>query len=840
MTVYNRAYRLRIRNKADDADLLVITSLEGSDNPYITEAPSGDGQSFDPITGAPTTGSYTFVVADEGTVQSKGVVTVNLADVYARQQMIGLRAYGEVNDGTTWSSLVPGYVLAVRLVSPIEYEIQIGETRRKEVSREIFKTATEQFPGVTCVIGGPVIGGFAGIIPDNGGWTYHVHQVASAPAYVQIKIDEGFDPRKPFDSSGALDTFTSVSTAVTDFTNDWARPYFEPSDAWLGASTPIQGHFPQLRVKLIPDGGTEADALYFVPLSEPEVASTAWWDPAGLADNLMRSGVSSLWLPVDGVDANGDSFTGWNPTVNDVYEVWVYSLTVNKENPLHIYERPVDLWEKIRLELGYTASVDYDDTTLADLTAAINTRLTGSATTDVKLALRITEPIKVPDFSTKTIYGPFRTSSRIADALLQLISISVAGNPLPDTVIDIDDLRSWEGTVFDVDESTVVTAVTLKTQVIRLWSSDDQDQPEADGLVMTPAPVDTIENSDDDIPPGLEHTVEIGDIPGMILIDDPTPANIVPLPLEPFLRSVGDEIFQRFGRGGIAGEISCLPNVEALVGDEVIVNLLHRPAADAGQSPISQRGGERRVQIVQRTEATEGPVIRIMDSAIEVLPPDPEGGGGGGTTDPTGITPTAPVAFGYGGPYGIANASWIDEYPQFYTLVQWEAHPPSDTTFTELYGGEHLKNPGVYSDSMTGIGRGWIARCRIRYTDTIINSNWSSYSNEVTVDLETPDTPTDVPSNLIATSPVADEAHAAWTNTNALLQIRIQWQGSPSEERADFYNIPGGLRLLDAATDTDDIETGAALYGRFKLQYVNSAGVAGPWSTYSQPVEITA
>jgi hypothetical protein len=832
MTVETKYFRLRIRNKADDANLLILDSTPDGENPYLTAPPDGDGQSFDPLTGAPSTGSYTFRAADAETADGR-VVTSLLADVYARQQMIGLRAYGEVSsNGSSWTTLIPGYVLSVRLISAIEYAFQIGDTRRREQSRELFKAATTQFPGVTCVIGGPVIGGFAGMIPDNGGWTYHVNQVATTPDYVQLKIDEGFDPRKP-----PYDTFTTVTEAIADFTNDWARPYWEPATNWLLASTAIQGHFPQLRAKLIPDGGDESDALYFVPLSEPEDTVGPWWDPNPLGDNLMRDGESSLWLPVDGVDANGDPVV-FAPSVSDVFQVWVYALPVSRENPLHIYERPVDLWEKIRLELGYTAGDDYDDTNLTALTTEINARLGG----DVKVALRIMEPMKAPDIEQKAIYGPFLLSSRINDGLLQLFSRSVVGKPAPTTVVTIDDLRSDEGTVFDLDESTVVTAITVKQQTIRLWTTDEQDQPEADGLIATPSTTDTIENSDDDIPAGLEHTVVIGDIPGMVLLHDDTPADIVPLPFEQYLRGIGDEMFQRFGRGAIAGEISCLSDIDQPVGEEFIANLMHRPVSDASQSPVTQRGGEQRVQIVQRTESVEGPKFRIINSEVVEITGGVDTGVGGGTeeeTDPTGITPTAPIIFALGGGSGVVNANWVDSYPQFATYTQWEAHPPSDSTFNLLYGGEHSIVPGVFTDSVGSVGLGWTVRFRYQLTDGALTSAWSDWSNEVVASAASPSTPTSKPFGLIATSTVTDEAHAEWQNSDVTLQVRIQWQGSVEETDPQVWNnVAGGTRLLDAATEDDDQPTGAAKWAQFRLQYVNSSGVAGPWTKYSTAVEI--
>jgi hypothetical protein len=827
-------YRLRVRNKPDDADLFILSSVPDDDNPYLTEPPNGDGQSIDPLTGAPTMGSYTFRFADASLAANTRVFTQYLADAYARQQLLGLRAYGETStDGSSWDSLIPGYILRTSLPSAIEGEIAVGDTRRREVSKELFKEASTEFGRVTCVIGGPVRLGFGPIIEDYGGWKMEVTQINSSPGYVQIKILEGFDPRK--DPENLFSPANDVPQAVADYTNDWARPYFEESTAWLGASTPIQGWFPRLRVRL-EDRQDVGDVYIVKPLSEPEATTGPWWAPYGTsAHDLTRSGESSLWLPLE--DENGVEWVDDNGIiVGDEFNVFVYALPISEENPLHYYGHPVDLWESVKKELGYVAGVDYDDSNLADLKATVGD--------DVRVALRITKPYKAPEFERDVIFGPFRLSERIDDGKLQLFSISLTSNPSPSTVITVDDLREDGdgqplGRIWDVDEGTVVTAITIKQQIIRRWTTDEKDQPAIDSLITSPAPTDTLENSDDDIPAGMVNEVVIGNLPGMIVRHEADPDDVRPIPYSELLSSRGVEIFNTFGRGAIEGEAYCLPGFEERVGEEFIADFIHRPVASVSQSPVSQRGGERRVFITQRTETTEGPIVRFIDSGIEIGGGGDTGVGGGSEeeTDPTAVTPDAPLAFGGS---ASASANWPDSYPQWRTLIQWEGHPPSDSTFVFL--AEELLNPGVFSHLLSFVANGWTVRCRIRYSDGVDVSSFSSYSNEVTITVGSPPaTPTDVPTDLVATSPVANEAHAEWTNTNAVLQIRINWQGTPDPDGVlrTYANVAGGTRLLAATTDEDDQATGSAVWARFRAQYVNSAGVAGPYSEWSEPVEIT-
>lgn len=824
-------YRLTVRNRADDADLFVVSSFPEDENPYITEPPSGDGQSIDAITGAGTSGDYTFRFADpEGSDRFRAFTSV-MADVYARQQLLSLRAIGAISeDGSVWETIIPGYVLAARLPSAIEGEIHVGATRRREVSKEVFRAVTDRFNNVTTVIGGPVLEDFGGLLTDNGGWKFTVAGALTSPGWhLTLAASGGFDPRK--DPSTM---FSSTSNAIRDYTNNWSRGYFIPATTWLADD--VQGNFPGLIARVRPVGGTSADDVFLVPLSVPVVplGDRPWFADFKI-DNLITNNTSDLYLPAD--DINGDPW----PSPSGSYYVWIYATQISEANPLHWYGHPVDLWEQCELDEGGVAGVDYDDSNLADLKSLVNLQCGA----DVRLMLRITKSYKSVDFKQQTIYGAFRLSTRVVNGLKQLFSIRIKGTAIPSDVISIDDLRSLDGNVFDIDEQTIVTAVTLKQLRLIPWTTDEAKQPETDSIVVRDWPFNTIENSDDDMPVGLDasgHEAVIGDIPGTIMVHNADPVQIVPLPFQQYLASVSNEIFDLFGRGAAEGDLNCLRGVDAEVGDQRLLDLDYRPNALTTQTPTSQRGGQRRILVLHRTEEPEGPVLRIMDA---VLQDDEEVGAGGGTeeeTDPTGITPDDPIAFaGAAVGFRTASATWVDSYPQFSTQTQWEGHPPSDATFNEFYDGEHSLVPNTFSDQQTGIGTGWTARMRYRLTNGIANSNWSGYSNEVVVDAASPSTPTFIPDSLVASSPVTDTAHAAWLNPDDTTdKIRIRWQASvETSSPTVFANVAGGNRLLPANTTSDDQPTGAGTFARFTVEYVNAAGVSGPRSDYSNATAIT-
>ncbi len=826
-----RLYRIRIRNAADTADSLVLTSVSGGVNPYITDPPSGDGESVDPITGKPTTGAYSVRVADPVTATNTRVVTSMLADVTARQQLIARKAHVETSaDGTTWATLVVGYVVAIRLVDAITYEIGIGQSRRNEQSKEIFKESSTRFPATTSIIGGPIFGGFGALVPDNGGWRFYVSQLGTAPSYVQIKLTTGFDPRK--NTASPPTTFSSVSTAITDYENNYARPYFEPfatSNTMVTAHN-IQGQFPQMRVLLKPISPayniTTNPNRVFVPLSEPEPSPGSWWTINRLYDNLTRSGVSSLWLPKDCTNADTGAALTFTPAVNDTFDVWVYAVPISENNPLHIFEHPVDLWEKLMLD----AEIAYDSTVLAALKTLVGA--------NVKLALRITQTYKLADFLTNVIYGPFRLSTRLVDGKQVLFSIRVRG-ATPVATITLADLRSDETTVFDLDEQTVVTAVTLKTLKLYKWTTTEKDQPNADSLVSIPGTIQGLENSDDDIPPGLSHEISIGDIPGMILnTNTDSPSTPVPVNFTQFLSDRGDEMFQRFGRGAIGCELACLPSITAALGSLVTLNLPHLPGSRVGQSPVSQRGTPRNFQIVHRTEIPEGSSLKLVDAEVMNAAPVGAGGGSETVTDVTTTTVPTPLAF----PFSTgATANWTDSYPQFAVRIVWQAHAPSETVFEDLFDGQTDLLAGTTTHYRASIGIGWKARCRIRYFTTSATSAWSSYSNEVTVDETSPSTPTERPTSLVASSTVTDTAHGVWLNpVDTTDKIRINWQASTEVSSPVVWaNVAGGNRLLAANTLSDNQATGAGKFARFRLAYVNASNVAGPYTDWSAYTAIT-
>src|ERR1043166_1237573 len=119
-------YRVRIRNRADSADLLVMTSVPSGTNPYIKEPPKGDGANFNPMTNDQMAASYTVLVVDSITSGTDRVVTSKLEDANGLLQLGSPQTHiGYSRDGASWSTRSVGYLTLLRLIDEITWELTV-------------------------------------------------------------------------------------------------------------------------------------------------------------------------------------------------------------------------------------------------------------------------------------------------------------------------------------------------------------------------------------------------------------------------------------------------------------------------------------------------------------------------------------------------------------------------------------------------------------------------------------------------------------------------------------------------------------------------------------------
>ncbi|HWL41020.1 MAG TPA: hypothetical protein VNO75_12365 [Gemmatimonadaceae bacterium] len=580
-------FKLVIRNVADTADLLVLTSVPGGTNPYILKPFKGDGRSFDPLTGEVTSGSYNVEAIDALTAPNTRVVTANLADAGARQQLLSRKAFGYTSvDGAVWDPQFAGYVNAVRMVTPLVFDFSIGETRRISTNHEVFKSIVltrdaegrpktfSQFDKVTCVVGGPIRGGWLSA-RDHGGWRFRVSRVSSSPKYVELELRSGFDPQRP-----ELGKMSWTSANIENILWERVRAFWRESPRWKAAG--IVGHFPHMLYRVQTPAG--AHVGNFTPLSVV---------PPKSGGGTYRNFIINSRIYMD--------WTGDLPAAGSLYDVYMFPTEISKENPLHILEHPVDLRQKLWDE----ANIAYDASVLAGVRAAIGDELI--------LALRLEEsPGKLKDFETvlNGLFGMATRSDGQGSEVLFNHRIKLAAAPA--TTLTVNDLRSWSGTAFEIDESTVCNKVTIRQKRLILRTKDDE--PTVDGFIAVNESVE-VENDESDAVTYGENE-QVYDLPGQIL----NAKAQQDFDLEKYTLGVAREIFDRYGRGAIGGETYWLPNVTAQPGEEVQINIPQLPNAVVGAVPVSQRGGARIVQVVARTETPSGPELRILDSGTTAQP----------------------------------------------------------------------------------------------------------------------------------------------------------------------------------------------------------------------------
>src|SRR5690349_841044 len=132
-------YRLRIRNAANSADALVVSSVRGGTNPYLTSVPTGDGSSFDPIGGRVVSGSFTGRFADPITSGTDRLFTSLMEDADGQQQLGHRRAFWEVReDAGSWTTLYAGRVGRFALVSDVEWDVTVTDWMQAEHETTLF------------------------------------------------------------------------------------------------------------------------------------------------------------------------------------------------------------------------------------------------------------------------------------------------------------------------------------------------------------------------------------------------------------------------------------------------------------------------------------------------------------------------------------------------------------------------------------------------------------------------------------------------------------------------------------------------------------------------------
>lgn len=759
-------YRLRIRTVSTTAnpngltDELTVSSLPTDGAPYIGSAPDGDGQEVDPLTGSVRTGTYTVEVVDAQTgTDATGTirhVTSKLEDAGARQQLLSRRAYVEISTdgGATWPTLTAGYVTSIRLVSPMRYAVQIGDTRRVEQTQTIFQGgALGNYTTRGTITGGPLTSNW-GPVQARGGWRYRV--TVAGGGNVFLEFQSGYLPGRG--GATVTDPAKVNREEIAETMASYARP--NPFAVAGGTSQYVTSYT-----------GTAFDAL----TGDWSVSDgiTLWVGTATTAPAPVQALVCGYSQP-NGNDRLGVSRLDlyWPTCPHSTGDMVFCSLStveVTERTPLYIDAHPVDL----TLAIWENARIKYD--AAAPWIAAIRS-LVGDS---VLIACRFTEAPIIAEFLDSAIFGPLGISTRTniyGDQ--ELFPTRIRTSTAPTLTLNAAGMRSPDDVVFELDERTAVSAITLTQQYMgpaiaapseRTNVTNNSAAIPLDGVVVS-----TVSQTAQYLDPNLTvfsgRSVEYR-VPGMIH---------TATTWEPALGSQLDAIavpaFDRYGRGAVGADVQVLAGTSAAaaaIGDEIYFEAPQYPNKGyrIGESSV----GARVMQVVRRTESPAGPVLRLLDSGLAAQPA---------------TLPTITVAKVTGAPtttaeYTIANAATLNAGGLIAVRVQYA----SGTSTPTGAGADHaVYAPGQIPTSaqalpgLTVAGQTVYVRARSEQAARR-PSNWTAWS---AVTLDAVGAVTGLAASAIRTT----AATLTWTNTSTAYPITVYaYQGASAPAEWGPYQV---------------------------------------------------
>jgi hypothetical protein len=759
-------YRLRIRTVSTDAapngtgDELSVSSLPTDGAPYIGSAPDGDGQEVDPLTGSVRTGTYTVEVVDAqtgtdgtGTIRH---VTQKLEDAGARQQLLSRRAYVEISTdgGVTWPTLTAGYVTSIRLVSPMRYAVQIGDTRRVEQTQTIFQGGSlGNYTTRGTITGGPLTSSW-GPVEARGGWKYRV--TVAGGGNVFLEFQSGYLPGRG--GATVTDPAKVDREEIAETIASYARP--NPFAVLGGTSQYVTSYTGTAFDALTGDWSvSNGIVLWLRTETTPPAPVNALVCGYGHSNGNDRLGVSRL-----------DLYWPTCPhSTGDIVYCSLSTVEVTERTPLYIDAHPVDL----TLVIWDNARIKYD--AAAPWIAAMR----GLVGDSVRIACRFTEAPNIAEFLDSAIFGPLGISARTniyGDQ--ELFPTRIRTATAPTLTLNAAGMRSPDDVVFELDERTAVSAITLTQQYLgpaiaapnqRTATTNNSSAIPLDGVLVSSVS-QTAQYLDPNLTVFSGRSVEYR-IPGMIH---------TATTWEPALGSQLDAIavpaFDRYGRGAVGADVQVLAGssaAAAAIGDEIYFESPQFPNKGyrIGESSV----GARIMQVVRRTESPAGPVLRLLDSGLAAQPA---------------TLPTISVAKVTGAPtttaeYTVTNAATLNAGGLISVRVQYASGTSTPTgagADHAVYAPGQIPTTAQTLPGLTVAGQTVYVRARSEQAARR-PSNWTAWSS-VTLDA------VGVVTGLAASTIRTTAATLSWTNTSTTYPITVYaYQGASAPADWGPYQV---------------------------------------------------
>lgn len=552
------------------------------------------------------------IEVEEAAAVAGFIVTNSLADEAGRQQLMSRAAAieeADLGDLTldeesgeySWpaglgETIVSGYVNQLRLIDGLTYEFTVGESRRQQRQTRILDQVDDTFGIASCIIGGPVVGGF-GPMTDAGQPRWTVNLVSGD--IVQLQWVEGNL------YTGMREFGPPMTEAVRDYLNAFARQYLVRSD--IEGLPEGVAHFPDLVVRCLDPDRAEGTATALATNGAPYE-----FEPIGIIANL---------LPDDAglVRQNGDDGPvlmqlHWpaagsipQPSAGDDFTIIVYPKTISETNPWHFTGHPIDF---LKLVWDATGEV-YDEASRATIRAALGD--------DLRVLWRITGGDTAQQLLQNLVYGPFGVAARPnLRGVLELfqtrrrgVNAPVATITLDDVTLEADDTEGPTGDLWKLEEAEAANKVSYRTKGFALLAGKPTGQP-IDYLTAADVNYDAVPDPDSNAIYG-DHTIQFT-LPGYVTTESGQ------FDMASWVASVAREFFDFLGRGSITAEVAVKRGVtDALIGQELVLDLSYLPTADPADSPVSQRGSTPRLALVlRRNPGPEGPLLLVQDRGTAV------------------------------------------------------------------------------------------------------------------------------------------------------------------------------------------------------------------------------
>lgn len=836
-------HRLRIRNAADTADLLVVSSVRGDTLPWLKEPPTGDGSALDPVTGKVQSGVYTGRIVDAITSGTNRVITSLYNDSTGRPQLGYRKAFWEFREnGGSWLTLSAGLLTKLSPASDIEWDVAVSEAMILEHQGTSFAPKTSLVTCTANASGGatsitvaalPFIIATGTILYFSGGVAATLTADAAAGA-TSIAVSALSGAVSSGESARATEPIAAFvvrwpnrgcilggpvrggiqigATAQPDlggwevnvadsqgndrwlqFRSGYGPPKFERktnlSDVLIGQAVIDAADKFYVGYGTALPGSTQLRTIDETRLTRPwrslviELVGNGFYQPLQFARwNGADVGKDGRYRQIINgpVVQNGFFIRAPGLSVSGtIYRLRLFSAEVSEQSPIYWTGHPVDYMAALWDEQNIT----YDASAVSTVRDAIGRQR--------RISVRKTTTVEMGTELEQMCYGPFGIGVRMSSTgALQPFVSRIFASAAPSVVITDADVVQQTTRIGELDTAPSIRRVVLKQQ--RIVRSQDAAQPSLLGAIPSPylaeasKALDGFLVQDEEIRRengdafAIGQTEQTYDVPGMIhLLNQESDA-------AGFTDQLAKEIFDRRGRGVVKGSTTAIRGGSGdslSLGDELLINVKQLPNKNKRYIDDNTVGA-RRMQVVRITPTTIGKEIDLEDS--------------GANAAAVVTLPTLSIAASSDLPRTVAeltitnaatlNAAGLGARVRLATVPSSSPLIPDYTDFVAYLPGQ-IPAGAIRLPATTA---GYIVFAIARSEQ--VGSQPSAYTSAVSVTLSAMNPPTSV--TVTPSGSDGSKATVAWTigsgMTDMLTDIFLRAQGDPFSNAVRRFTVEAG------------------------------------------------